>query len=69
VEAENLPWIDDESTDLFFFGVDPLGEPMLNGLGRSIYRVGNGELVAKIYELGFKKVKDVDASDAHFDDI
>jgi hypothetical protein len=54
VEAENLPWIDDESTDLFFLGVDPLGEPMLSGLGRAIHRVGNRELVSNIHELSFK---------------
>jgi hypothetical protein len=54
VEVENLPWIYDESTDLFFLGVDPLGEPMLNALGRSIHRVGNRELVANIHELSFK---------------
>lgn len=45
----NLPWAYDEGANCFLLSVDPLGEPVLSGLDRSIQGVRNGELVAKIY--------------------
>lgn len=57
--AGNLPWAHDECIDSLLLGVNPLGEPMLNGLSGSVNGIGEIELIAKIHELQFRNVKNV----------
>lgn len=65
----DLPWVHDEGTDSFLLGVDPLGEPVLSGLGGSVDGVGDGELVAKIHELGFRDGQGVGKFGGYCDDM
>lgn len=69
MRARDLPWAHDEGTDLFLLGVDPLGEPVLNALGRSIHGVWKGELVPKIHELRFKDLKEMGKFGGYYDEM